>query len=276
VIGIIYALAASISWGAGDFFGGFAARKLNQFQVLLLMTLGSLFVLVCFAVLWNEPIPALGDIFIAILAGISGSLGLATLYRGLSLGNAALVAPVSGVIGAIIPMFVGMFTQGLPGALQLLGFIIAILGIWLVSGTSNKDPLAAREGLILAILAGIGFGGFLTLIAHLKSDLVFTPLIFAKSASLVLAIVLIRSRQLPIPTLSDSPVALLSGFLDAGGNILFLFATQYARLDIAAILSSLYPAGTVLLSILILKEKVGLNQWLGVSACVAAIILITL
>lgn len=276
MIGIIFALAASISWGAGDFSGGLAARKLNQFQVLLLMTSGSLFLLICFAILWNEPIPAPGDILIAILAGISGALGLAALYRGLAVGNAALVAPVAGVIGAIIPMAVGIFIQGLPGIVPMLGFGVAILGIWLVTGSNSEERPAVRDGLVLALLAGIGFGGFLTLIAQLESDLVFTPLLFSKIAALLLAFILIRTRQLSIPRLTQSPIALLSGFLDAGGNILYLFATQYARLDIAAILSSLYPAGTVLLSIVILKEKVGLNQWLGVIACIAAIILITM
>lgn len=276
MIGIIFALAASISWGAGDFCGGLAARKMNQFQVLLLMTSSSLFLLVCFAILWKEPIPEQGDILIAVLAGVTGAFGLAALYRGLAVGNAALVAPVAGVIGAIIPMLVGIIIEGLPSSLQLLGFGVAILGIWLVTGSNGGDQPSARDGLGLAILAGIGFGIFLTLIAQMQSDLVFTPLIFSKSAALILAIGLIRMRQLPIPGLTKSPVALLSGFLDAGGNILYLFATQYARLDIAAVLSSLYPAGTVLLSILILKDEVGLNQWLGVSACLAAIVLITI
>ena len=129
----------------------------------------------------------------------------------------------------------------------------------------------AADGLGLAILAGIGFGGFLALIAQTDGGQIFTPLVISKFASLVLAIFLVRTRGLPLPKPTDFPVAILSGFLDTGGNILYLFATQFTRLDIAALLSSFYPAGTVLLSSLILKEKISSQQWFGVSTCVAAI-----
>jgi len=275
MIGIAFALAAAVSWGGGDFSGGLAARKLNQFQVLVLTSASSLCILIIFALLWREGLPPSRDILVAVIAGISGSLGLALLYRGLTLGNTALVASVSGVVGAIFPMTVGMFRQGLPENVQLIGFGLAILGIWLVTRANGGRSSDGPTGLGIALLAGLGFGGFLALIAQVEGAYVFTPLTFSKLASIIVALVLIRINNLPIPSPLHSRSALLSGILDAGGNILYLFATQFTRLDVAAILSSLYPAGTVLLSILILKEKVSSNQWFGVLACLLAIALIT-
>ena len=276
MIGIAFALASALSWGAGDFCGGLASRKINQFQVLLLTTSSSLLLLILFAVIGKESIPSTGNIIIAVIAGICGSLGLAALYRGLSLGNSALVAPVAGVIGAIIPTLIGLFIEGLPSYLTLTGFALSIAGIWLVARSKDGNNHFAKDGLGLAILAGIGFGVFLALIAQIEGEQIFTPLVISKLASLVLAIVLINMRRLPFPKPTGSPIAILSGFLDAGGNVWYLFATHYVRLDIAALLSSLYPAGTVLLSSLILKEKISLQQWIGVSACIVAIMLITL
>jgi drug/metabolite transporter (DMT)-like permease len=275
MIGIIFALSASLSWGAGDFCGGIATRKINQFQVLLLTTSSSLLLLILFAVIGKESMPSAGDIVLAVIAGICGALGLAALYKGLSLGNTALVAPVAGVIGAIIPTLAGIAVEGLPGFLTMTGFVLAIASIWLLSRPKDGSSHLAADGLGLAIIAGFGFGGFLALIAQIQGEQVFTPLVFSKIASLVFAILLIRIGRQALPKPGVSPVALLSGFLDAGGNILYLFAAQNTRLDIAALLSSLYPAATVLLSSLILKEKISLPQWIGVSACVVAIMLIT-
>lgn len=275
MVGIVLALAAAMSWGAADFFGGLASRKQNQFQVLLLASCSSLILLFLLAVISRESLPSVNNIIIALVAGIMGSLGLAALYKGLSLGNAALVASVAGVISAIIPTLVGLFIEGLPGILNLIGFVLAIVGIWLVTRSKDGNGKIVQVGLRLAILAGIGFGGFLTLIAQIEGEQIFVPLAFAKLASLILAFILLRTRQLPVPKPAASPISIWTGFMDAGGNIMYLSATQFTRLDFAAVLSSLYPAGTVLLSSIILKEKISSYQWIGVGICIAAIILIT-
>lgn len=276
MIGIGLALAAAISWGSGDFCGGLASRKVNQFQVLLLTTSSSLLMLILFSLFGKENLPSTKDIIIAGSAGMSGALGLAALYKGLSLGNSAVVAPVAGVIGAIIPTLLGLIIEGLPSIIMLTGFVLSIVGIWLVTRSQEGSNQIAKNGLGLAILAGIGFGGFLALIAQTEGEQIFTPLVFSKLASVALALFLIRIQQLPVPNPVHFPLAIFSGFLDTGGNILYLVATQFVRLDVAALLSSLYPAATVLLSSLILKEKISKQQGLGASICVAAILLITI
>ena len=275
MIGITFALIAAASWGTGDFLGGFASRKLNQFQVLFVMAFSSLVLLFVCMIIWREQIPTIENLILAMIAGASGALGTVLLYKGLSLGNAALVSPVAGVIGAIIPTLVGIWLEGLPSSMKLIGFGLAFIGIWLVTRTKNGNGQHVRLGLGLALLAGIGFGGFLVIIAQVEGKQIFAPLVFSKLAAVALAIGLMKSRQLSIPKLLASPIAILSGVFDAGGNIFYLFAAQFTRLDIAALLSSLYPAGTVLLSNLVLKEKLSVQQRIGVGTCLAAIMLIT-
>lgn len=276
MIGIGFSLLAALSWGAGDFFGGFASRKMNQFQVIVLTTFSSLLFLILFSIIWAENLPSSRDIIIAMLAGISGTLGLAALFKGLTLGNSALVASTAGVIGAIIPTLIGILIEGLPSPTTLTGFVLSIVGIWLVSRPKEETKHITQKGLRLAGLAGIGFGGFLALIAQIEGEQIFTPLIFSKSASLILALLLIRFQKLPFPSPVQSPMAIWSGLLDTGGNILYMFATNAIRLDIAALLSSLYPAATVVLFGMILKERISWKQWTGAITCIAAIMLITI
>ena len=275
MIGIILALFSATSWGAGDFLGGLAARKQNPFQVLLLMASSSLILLFSLSVLWGEHFPSLNNILIALVAGACGSFALIALYKGLGLGNAALVSSVTGVVGAIIPTLVGMLIEGLPGTPQLIGFGLSMAGIWLVTLTKDGNVEIVKKGLGLALLSGLGFGGFLSIIAQMEGEQVFAPLVFAKLSAFCMALIMLRIRRIPFPKLAGSAVALWAGVLDTGGNFLYLFATQFTRLDIAAVLSSLFPATTVLLSGVFLKEKMSWSQWLGVGVCLLAIALIT-
>ncbi len=275
-VGILIALAAAVSWGGGDFSGGYAARRLSQYQVLFLTSLSSLSLLLLLALILGEGLPSRASTIYALAAGISGALGLAALYRGLSIGNSAVVASITGVIGTIIPVIVGTFVQGFPGYYSLAGFALALLGIWVVTRHGNDGHNSNSLSLGLAILAGIWIGGFLTLIAQVDEGQVFFPLAVAKASAFLLASLLIWSNKQAIPKITRSGVALISGLLDASGNFLYLIATHFTRLDIAAVLSSLYPIGTVLLSTMILKEEISSKQWLGVAACIAAIVLITI
>jgi drug/metabolite transporter (DMT)-like permease len=122
----------------------------------------------------------------------------------------------------------------------------------------------------------VGFGLFFILIARVEAGLVFTPLIVARSASFAVALLLLFVNRVPLPGLKGSPIAVLAGLLDTGGNVLYLAAKQYMRVDDAAVLASLYPVSTVLLAGLLLKQKVTGVQWLGAGLCLAAVVLISL
>ena len=274
MFGVTFALLSAAIWGSGDFSGGLAARKIGPFQVLMLTAgVGVLILLVC-GLVWGEALPSAQDIQWAALAGLAGAFGIAALYRALSMGCAASAAPTSAVITAIVPVLFAALTIGLPRLEQLAGFVLALLGIWLVARAPDGRTESNRKGMLLALLAGVGFGSFFVLVAQVSQGRVFFPLVAARLVSLGVALGMLTLGRQRLPNPLHNPVALLSGLLDTGGNVFYLLATQYTRLDVAAVLSSLYPAATVMLSIVLLKERVSGWQWLGVACCLGAVALI--
>jgi drug/metabolite transporter (DMT)-like permease len=202
---------------------------------------------------------------------------MAALYRGLAGGRAALVAPTAGVVGAALPVVVGSVVEGLPGAADVVGMAIGIAGIWLVSqGGATSEARQKDRGLLMGIVAGVGFGGYFVLIAQVEAGPVFSPLVAAKLAAFVVALIAVAGQRRSLPALGDNPIAPIAGLLDAAGNVLYLLAAQLTRLDFAAVLASMYPASTVVLSRLILHERVSRRQWAGGVMCLAAVALIAL
>ena len=229
--------------------------------------------LVC-GVVRREAFPPGSSLAWAAAAGVAGAGGIAALYRGLAIGSAAIVAPTAAVITAALPVIFNAVTAGLPHPAQIAGFLVAAVGIWLVARSSDGSA-SSNHGLRLAIVSGIGFGGFLILIAQVHSEFVFLPLAVTRTMTLAAALGLMLVRGVAVPALTANPVALVAGVLDAGGNVLFLFARQHTRLDIAAVLSSFYPVATVVLARAILHERVSATQWLGAAVCLVAVALIT-
>jgi drug/metabolite transporter (DMT)-like permease len=277
LLGVVLALASAVVWGGGDFSGGVAARRSHPFQVLALSALSGIAILFAFAIARGETLSAFTSVLWALAAGGSGALGIAALYRGLALGRAASVAPTAAVVSASLPVLFSALTEGLPALTQMAGFAVAIPGIWLVSrsATDRATERGTRE-LVLALLAGAGFGGFFILIAQVERGAIFAPLVIARSMTLGVGLLLMWIRRMRMPNMLDHPIALLAGVLDAGGNVLYLLAQQFTRVDVAAVLSSLYPASTVLLARFVLKEQVSSMQWAGLALCLVAVTLIAL
>ena len=275
-VGILSGLASALVWGTGDFVGGVAARRASQFKVVALSALAGLCVLIPAAVLAGESFPSGRTIAWSLAAGISGAIGIAALYQGLSTGAAATVAPTSAVVGAALPVLAGSLLQSLPSPGDLAGILLGLTGIWLVSSLSPDKKRSTRPGLILGILAGAGFGGFFVLIAQVDASALYTPLIFVKLAALAFGVVILLFLRQGFPSLRANPLAVLSGILDTGGNFLFLLATRATSLAVAAVLASMYPAVTVGLSILFMHETVNRRQVAGVILCVAAVVSISL
>ena len=276
VIGILFGLASALSWGSGDFSGGLATRRAHQFQVMAIASGAGVAPLIVLALAGGEPLPSAGSLMWATAAGLSGALGIGALYRGLASGRAAIVAPMSGMLGAALPVVFGIFTEGLPDLPRLAGFALAAASIWLVSqspAASGEAAIPARS-LTLGALAGLGFGGFFIFIGLGGQTQVFGPLAMSRFASLCVALALMQARNMPLPSLQANPIALLAGLLDTGGNLFFLLARQHTRLDVSVVLSSLYPAATVALARLLLKEDVTRVQFAGLAVSVAAIGLI--
>jgi drug/metabolite transporter (DMT)-like permease len=276
LLGVIFALTSAAVWGSGDFSGGLAARKSHQYQVLMLAALSGIVVLIACDFLWGEGLPTRKNLFWGAMAGAAGALGMAALYHALSMGNTASVAPTSAIICAALPVLVGALTAGLPKPTQLGGFALAFMGIWLLSKPPSAGEKIFREGILLAFLSGIGFGGYFVFIAQVDKGQVFSPILIARTVTLCIAVLMLRLRRIPLPGLTSNPIAILAGILDTSGNIFYLLATRFTRLDVAAVLASLYPAGTIFLAMVILKESVSKVQWIGVSLCLLAVVLITI
>lgn len=273
-----YGLASAVSWGAGDFCGGLASKRNHVYGVVLLSQMVGALFLVGVALLLAEPFPQPLDLAYGGVAGIGGTIGLAALYRGLAGGRMGMVAPVAAVVTAILPVIVSILVEGAPAILQLVGFGLALVGVWLISARRGKKVEIRGGELGLAVIAGSGFGIFLILIDRVNEGAVLWPLVAARvaSISLLVIVVVITSPLEKLPAAAGLPVIVLAGLFDTGGNAFFALATQTGRLDMAAILSSLYPAVTIALAWLILKERLLPQQWGGVAAALLAIALISI
>jgi uncharacterized membrane protein len=270
---VVFGLAASAAWGAGDFSGGMASRRAHTVLVVAAAHGIGLGLMVLLAVASAEALPSGETLFWGALAGIAGCLGLLAFWRGLSIGRMGLVAPVTAVIAVLVPVVVGMFTEGLPGVGKLIGFALALISLWLVSAAHNAG--GERTGLGLAVFAGFGFGAFLALIGQVGKTSFFWSLTAARVASFsMMLIVVLTTRRTWQPNNRLFTWIVLAGVLEVAGNGFFVLATQSGRLDIASVLSSLYPAMTVLLARLVLKERVSRQQMVGVVTALAAIVLI--
>ena len=272
--GVFLALGASVAWGGADFAGGLASRRIGFLQVLALSRLAGFSCYATVAIVSRESLPPLASLAWAAAAGASGALGIAALYRGLSTEHAALVVPTSGVIGAAIPVVFAAVFEGVLPVVQQAGLVTALLGIWLVSAGHGSAAAHAGRGLLFGAMAGIGFGGFFLFLAQVGPGYVFAPLGMVGCASFSVALVALKMARQRMPSPTRNPAALLAGALDATGAVCYLLATQWIRLDVAAVLGSLYPGITVLLFRLTLKERVSRTQWVGLAVCVAAIALI--
>ena len=271
---VIFGLAASLCWGSGDFNGGLASRRANASSVVIAAYAVGFLLLAALALVWKEAVPSSIDIVWGGLAGVAGAIGLISFYSALSIGRMGIAAPISAVLTAAIPVLFSAFTEGLPTVIQLGGFLLALLAIGLISRPERSK--GRPKGIGLALLAGCGFGCFFILISHVNSASTFWPLATARFTSVLFLLLMVGIRQQPVlPKMAVAPLVLLAGILDAVGNAFFVLAAHSGRLDVAAVLSSLYPAATVLLAALVLRERVTRIQGIGIVIALLAVPLIS-
>lgn len=274
LVAVVLGLASAACWGAADFSGGVASKRGSSYSVVIASQIIGIMLLGVLILPLPEPLPSAESLLWAAAAGISGGFGLVAFYRALADGQMGVVAPVGAIVGTLVPVIAAFFIDGFPGIVTLVGFGVAMAAVWLVSSGDEQMSIHLRE-LGLPVLAGISFGGFLLFISRASETALLWPLIAARAASLVtLSVVGMALGQLQVPDRKQLPAIALAGIFDTGGNALYALATRAGRLDIAAVLGSIYPGGTVLLAWLILKERLTRLQWVGVGTTLVAIALI--
>jgi drug/metabolite transporter (DMT)-like permease len=276
---VLLSLLAALSYGLGDFNGGFFSKRASPWAVALVaQVFGGLAVLVVALVAGGDPTRT--DLGWAVVAGVGNGFGTAFLYRGLASGRMGVVAPVSGVGAVLVPVVVAVLTGERPGLAVWLGVVVAIPAIWLVSRepvAPQSEAPAGSSGLLDGILAGLGFGALFAALAQIPEEAGLLPLalnqLIAGVGIIAVALVL---RQDWLPRNRWALGGLVSGALGALATGLFQVATQQGYLSVAAVITSLYPALTVLLAALVLREQVHRAQALGLAMCAAAVTLVAL
>jgi drug/metabolite transporter (DMT)-like permease len=270
-----FGLLSAGTWGAGDFCGGIAGKRAPVYSVIIsTQAVGMVLLIVC-ALLFHDKIPRLEHLLGGAVMGIVGTVGLFALYYSLAKGKMSVTAPVSAVVATVLPLGFAVIQQEPISQLKGIGFLFALVAVWLVSRTTH-GAIAVRD-LGLPLIAGIGFGLFYIVGKSMTEVSYFWPLVAARATSLTtfLIVATVRRQQRFVPR-ELVGITSLGGMLDAAGNAFFILSAQAGNLiSVAAVLSSLYPAMTVLLARVFLKEHLGRTQLVGVAAALVAIVLIT-
>jgi drug/metabolite transporter (DMT)-like permease len=256
-----------------------AARRAPVLGVVIVSQAVGLTLALVIALLRGEPPPGPADLAWAAAGGLAGGIGIASLYHGLATGRVAVVAPIAGVLAAALPVLVGAALQGLPGAARMAGVRLAIVAVVLVS--VSADPAGGRQsGVRFGLLAGLGFGLFNVFASRFSAGIVFGPLVVVRGveAALIGGLVVATrwrgsGRAWRVPR-GVVPLAMAVGVGDMAGNAFFILAAQAGRLDVAAVLSSMYPVTTIVLATVLLHERMSRVQLGGVAVAASAIALI--
>ncbi|MGA7149120.1 MAG: EamA family transporter [Microbacterium sp.] len=285
------ALVGALIYGGADFFGGLAARRLRAVVVTVVAALSGMILLVCAGLVvdgaWSE-----GDLAWGVLAGLFGAAAVALLYACLAIGPMSILSPLTAVVAAVAPMLWGLLVYG--EQLSLVGYaglgvaVVAVVLVGFIPGEKVVRP--SVRGVAMAIGAGLAIGAFLIVIDQTSSDSGLLPLVASRATTAVVtalvvavfAIAAARARRpaasvflVPEPTFAPSAarawwLAIACGAVDAAANALALLALRLGELSIVSALTALYPAGTIVLAAIVLRERVAAVQWAGLALALAA------
>jgi len=277
LLSIVYGILSAGAWGAADFIGGLASKRTSPYRVLFLAEIAGLIPFTVLALVLREPIPSIADMLLGAGSSLLGLTGLLLLYRALADGQMTIAAPVSALFAALVPVIFGFFTLGLPSVATMIGFGLAFLAVWFISQTDIANLRLNIADLRLPLLSGLFFGLYFIAIHRATLNAFFWPLVAARFAGIVaFGLYALIARQPAMPPRDVWGFCLINGIIDIGGNAFYVLAAQTGRIDVAAVLGALYPASTVLLAWIFLKEKISWVQTFGVLLAFIAIILFTL
>jgi drug/metabolite transporter (DMT)-like permease len=274
---VLFALLAAAAYGISDFVGGIASRRVSAFSVLLISTpLGAL-IMAALLPVYGGRVSA-GTLSWSLAGGAAGLVGVLLLYSALALAPMNIISPVTAVMSAVVPVLGGVLLGERPHPLAWAGIAVGLLAVVLVSRQPEDHPHGPVGWLPLAmaVIAGVGFGAYFICLARSDHDSGIWPVVISRACSAVLILPLAltggRRRRLGPSLLGLAAVA---GALDATANLAFLLASRHGLLSLSGVITALYPAGTVLLAVLILNEHTGRLQRTGLGLAAAAVVLLT-
>lgn len=276
---ILLSLVAAVTYGLSDFIGGVVSRRVSPWAIALLAQVGGAVGVFAFS-FFVDGSPTRTDLWWALVAGLGNGVGTAFLYRGLSSGRMGVVAPVSGVGAALLPVVVGVATGERPSGLVWLGIVAALPAIWLVARApgaelSAEEGVAPTTGLFDGVMAGLGFGTLFAALGQIPAEAGLLPLAFNQLVGVVVVVaVAVPLRVDWVPRQAAALIGLVCGVLGAAASGLFMVATQSGFLTVAAVITSLYPAVTVLLAASLLREHIHRAQGVGLALCAVAVVLV--
>jgi drug/metabolite transporter (DMT)-like permease len=275
---ILYGLASALTWGAADFGGGMASKKSSPYAVVIWGDLVGMVVVGVLAYALDDPLPSLRSMVFIVLSSICGAIGIIILYRALAGGQMSIAAPVSALMAAVIPVFVGVIVDGWPKWLTMVGVFLALLAIWLIARTEHEGRQRVHwVDVRMPLFAGVLFGLFFIFMHQASGESTLWPAVFLRvcSAALLLVIALVRRDSFRVVR-EHWWLVVFIGVFDVAGNVFYILSSQLGRMDIAAVVGSLYPGVTVALAWLLLKERISQSQGLGIALALTAIVLISI
>lgn len=281
---IVLGLAAALTYGAADFLGAVATKTTKVLTVVFLsQVLGSGLLLVALPFFLEAPISA-AALGWGALAGVAGAVGVGLFYQGLAVGRMGAVAPITGVEAAAVPVIFGLIAGERPSVLALAGVAVALAAVALISSSPATTELVKRTdgrrmppGVALALGAGVAFGAFFILLDQGGDDTGLWPLVGARISSMAtIAVALVATKGLERPQRSALAPIAGAGLLDVAANLFFLLATRRGLLSIVAVLTSMYPAATVVLARVVLDERFHRTQLIGLGLAAVGVAAMTL
>jgi uncharacterized membrane protein len=273
---VALALVAAAFYGLSDFIGGVASRRTSVWPVGLLACVGALLGSIVIALV-DHGDPTRSDVLWGLLAGIGSGSGTAFLYRGLAAGRMGVVAPVSAVGAVLVPLVVAVVGGERPALIGWTGIVLALPGIWLVSREEGEADTSGSSGLLDGILAGLGFGLLFAALGQVPDGAGYWPLVGTQTVSVIaMAAAAYLLGGDPVPRRRADAWGLLPGVLATLAVLFFILATREGLLSIAAVITSLYPAFTVLLAITVLREHVHRTQMWGLALCATSVVFVSL
>lgn len=274
--GILWALASAVAYGTSDFVGGVGARRCSPWRILLVgQVAGTVALLVAGLLAGGAARPA--DVLWGVLGGAGSAVGGFFLLRGLARGRMGLAAPVSAVGAATLPVLVGAALGEAQSVLAWVGILVALPGIWLVARAGRVEAAGRSAGaLVDGIVAGIGFGLLFVCVGQVRADAGLLPLAAGQATGAALIAAAALALRASLRGAGAIGWGSASGLLGAAGTVAFALSNGATTLAVAAVLTSLYPAVTVLLALGVLRERISPSQGAGLGVCTLAIIALSL